>query len=192
MSLLPNVITHNYDPARGPFRNICTLAADEAERILDEIRKTGRRRLKPNYLQRRFATEGWLYEERTRKLGKPRLAHPIYCFLGDFHGIDESRPRSIRLPLAAFSQEAITFTYPDSMTSLPLATLVEHHNDRKPYHGHVFTLDEIAAVVSEYGLPGTEYDRSATRYDTFIEVQIWDDRPLREYLKGLSPVPALR
>lgn len=173
---------HNYDPIRGPFRNICTLACDEAERILDEIRKTGKRRLKPNYLQRRIATEEWLYAERTRKLGALRLAHPIYCFLGDFHGTDATRPLSIRLPLIAFSREAITFTYPDSMASLPLATLVEHYSDCRPYHGQVFTLDEIEDVVSEYGKPGAERDRSASRYDTFIEVQIWDDKPLREYL----------
>ncbi len=111
-----------------------------------------------------------------------QLAHPIYFFLGKFHGIDASRPLSIRVLLTVFSQEMITFTYPDSMASLPLATLIEHHSDRRPYHGQVFTLDEIEDVVSEYGVPGEEGNPTASRYDTFIEVQVWDDRPLREYL----------
>jgi len=186
MPLFPTIITHNYDPARGPFRNICTVTCDEAELILDEIRKSGKRKLKPNYLQRRITTEEWLYAERTRKLGAPRLSHPIYFFLGDFCGTDATRPLSVRLPLVAFSREAITFTYPDSMTSLPLATLVEHQDDRRPYHGHVFTLDEVQDVVSEYGMPGEESDHSASRYDTFIEVQIWDDEPLREYLPSIG------
>jgi hypothetical protein len=182
---LPANITHNYDPDRGPFRNICTLSGDEAERILNEIRATGKRNLKPNYLQRRLATEEWLRAERTRKLGRPPLAHPIYCFLGDFDGVDSSRPLSIRIPLASFTREAITFTYPDSMASLPLATRDEHRGDRRPYHGHVFTLEEIEEVVAAFGMPGAGHGRPASRYDTFIEAQIWDDRPLRDYLPTL-------
>jgi hypothetical protein len=58
----------------------------------------------------------------------------------------------------------ITFTYPDSMTSLPLATLIEHREDRKPYHGQVFTLDEIERVVAEYGMPGTAIGRISLRH----------------------------
>jgi hypothetical protein len=184
MSLLPPIITHNYDPAHGPFRNICTLEYDEAERILEAIRRTGNRKYKPNYLQRRISTEEWLYAERTRKLGKPPLAHPIYFFLGEFHWTDPARPLSIRIPLIEFSRQTITFTYPDSMTSLPLATLIEHQKDRKPYHGQVFTLDEIENVVSEYGIPGKVIDRAGSRYDTFIEVQIWDENPLRKYCRS--------
>lgn len=183
MSLLPSILTHNYDPARGPFRNICTLAYDEAEHILEDIRMTGKRKYKSNYLQRRIATEEWLYAKRTRKLGEPQLAHPIYFFLGEFYGTDPARPLSIRIPLTAFSRQMITFTYPDSMTSLPLATLIEHQEDRKPYHGQVFTLDEIESVVAEYGMPGNAIDGAGSRYDTFIEAQIWDENPLRRYCR---------
>jgi hypothetical protein len=185
MARLPAIITHNYDPDRGPFRNICTLSGDEAERILDEIRATGKRNLRPSYLQRRLATEEWLRAERTRKLGPLPVAHPIYCFLGNFDGVDSSRPLSIRIPLATFAREAITFTYPDSMASLPLATRDEHRGDRRPYHGQVFTLEEIEAVVAAFGMPGAGPGQSAHRYDTFIEVQIWDDKPQRDYL----PIP---
>lgn len=182
MALLPSVITHTYDPARGPFRNILTLAYDEAERILEDIRQMEHRKYKPNYLQRRIATEEWLYTERTRKLGKPQLRHPIYFFLGEFYGTDMARPASIRIPLIEFSHQAITFTFPDSMTSLPLATLIEHQQDCQPYHGQVFTLDEIESVVSKYGMPGSAIDGAKSRYDTFIEVQIWDENPLRKYV----------
>lgn len=182
MTRLPANLTHNYDPERGPFRNVCTLSEDEAEHILNEIRASGRRNLKPDYLPRRLATEAWLRAERTRKLGRPRLAHPIYCFLGDLDWVDASRPRSIRIPLAALTREAVTFTYPDSMASLPLATRAEHRAERRPYHGHVFTLDEIEDVVMTFGLPGAGHGQAASRYDTFIEAQIWDDRPLRNYL----------
>lgn len=185
MALLPSVITHTYDPARGPFRNILTLAYDEAERILEDIRQTGHRKYKPDYLQRRIATEEWLYTERTRKLGKPQLKHPVYFFLGEFSETDPARPASIRVPLIEFSRQAITFTFPDSMASLPLATLTEHQQECQPYHGQVFTLDEIERVVSKYGMPESApesaIDGAKSRYDTFIEAQIWDENPLRKY-----------
>jgi hypothetical protein len=191
MTLLPANVTHNYDPDRGPFRNLCTLSKDEAEQILNEIRAIGKRNLKPNYLQRRLATEEWLRTERTRKLGAPLLTHPIYCFLGDFEGVDSSRPLSIQIPLKAFAREAITFTYPDSMASLPLATCEEHRDERRPYHGHVFTLDEIEDVIATFGMPGAVQGQPSSHYDTFIEAQIWDDRPLYDYLPTLYRRDAL-
>jgi hypothetical protein len=176
---LPKIITHNYDPARGAFRNICDLPEAEAERILYEIRASGKRRVRANYLVRRRATEAWLLTERTRKLGRPRVARPIYFFLGDFaDGQDPSRPQSIRLPLAMFSSEMVTFTYPDSMASLPIATREDHAAIRRAHHGQVFTLEEITKLVAMLGMP----DKSSSSHDRFIEVQVWDDEPIRAAL----------
>ena len=179
--VLPDVITHNYDPARGALLNICDLAAADAEAILRDIAASGRRFVRQTYLAKRLATERWLLAERTRKLGPPRLAHPIYFFLGDFgDGWDASRPESIRLPLAAFSPDMLTFTYPDSMASLPLAA----GEGRRPYHGEVFTLEEIRQVVAAFGCP----DKHAPGADRFIEVQVWDERPL----DGVRPARSVR
>ncbi|WP_422366068.1 hypothetical protein [Pelagibius sp.] len=184
MYSLPDVITHNYDPDRGAFRNICNLPPWEAETILSEIRNTTQSSPKENYLRRRLRTERWLYAERTRKCGKPYLKHPIYFFLGDFaDGRDPARPESLVLPLASLPPEVLTFTYPDSMASLPLATEAMHSDDRKPYHGQVFTLAEIKAVVAQFGVPSSHGLTAAPDvYDRFIEVQVWDDRPLRQFL----------
>jgi hypothetical protein len=184
MESLPDAITHNYDPARGVGRNICHLPESDAERILDEIRRSGSRNIKPDYLKRRMATEDWLISERQRKLGKTRLERPIYFFLGDFaDGTDPSRPASLIMQLKAFPPNTLTFTYPDSMASLPIAINDEHHPHRKAYHGQVFTLDEIRLVASEFGLPGDRWMTDPTmKYDKFIEVQVWDDRPIRECL----------
>lgn len=179
MTDLPKLVTHNYDPARGPFRNLCALPAVEAERILDEIRASDRRTIKVDYLARRHATEEWLYAECSRKLGVPPRRHPIYFFLGDFaDGLDPSRPNAIVLPLVSLPPAAITFTYPDSMASLPLGTRKYHVAERRPYHGQVFTLDEIRQVVETFGMPNRNGD-SSTCFDRFIEVQLWDDAPLR-------------
>ncbi|XGV94695.1 MAG: hypothetical protein ACAF41_18345 [Leptolyngbya sp. BL-A-14] len=49
-----------------------------------------------------------------------------------------------------------SFTYPDSMPSLAISTDTIGRADsyRKPIHGQVFTLEEIAEVVREYGMLG--------------------------------------
>ncbi|CAN7165327.1 hypothetical protein LJR009_000215 [Bosea sp. LjRoot9] len=181
---LPDVITHNYDPDRGRFQNLCNLPDDEAEGILAAINASGRRAIKSNYLTRRRQTESWLLSERTRKLGTPYLRRPIYFFLGDMaDGADPSRSASVVVPLAAFTDDMLTFTYPDSMASLPFGTRAEHIRERKPYHGQVFTLGEIRSVVSRFGMPATVGRRDpAAASDRFIEVQLWDDRPLQTML----------
>ena len=186
MALFPKVMTHNYDPARGAFRNLCALPEAEAERLLDEIRATGKRRIKANYLRRRLEVEDWLLRESRKKLGPTSLERPIYFFLGDFaDGRDLSRPKSFVILVAAFSPGVLTFTYPDSMSSLPIALRDEHLPHRKEYHGQVFTLDEVEDVVARFGMPGDRWRTDPSmRYDRFIEVQVWDDGPIKRRLHG--------
>jgi len=181
---MPTVMTHNYDPQRGSLQNLCSLSRADAEALLSEIRYSGRSGLKLNYLERRLATERWLLDERTLRLGAPRLRHPLYFFLGDFaDGLDPSRPASLVMPLAVLPADTVTFTYPDSMASFPLHTEGRDVRERKPYHGQVFTLAEIEQVVATFGLPGERWKTDPSmRHDRFIEVQVWDDRPVRDYL----------
>lgn len=188
MEPFPEIITHNYDPGRGPCRNICALPDADAERILDAIKGAGGRSIKPDYLARRRATEEWLIQERRRMPGTPALARPVYFFLGDFaDGKDASRPASLIMALRAFPPDTLTFTYPDSMASLAIASSREHDPHRKPYHGRVFTLAEIRAVVADYGMPDCRSKTDpALCYDRFIEVQVWDDAPIRAYLAAPS------
>lgn len=185
---IPSVVTHNYDPKRGSFRNICELEREQADAILIEIAASGTRTIKADYLSRRLATEAWLRSEKQRKLGQTRLERPIYFFLGDFaDGLDPSRPMSIVMPLAALLP-AVTFTYSDSMASLALATRDDHLAQRKDYHGQVFTLREIEDVIAKHGMPGERWrNEPSMRYDRFIEVQIWDDRPLAQFLADERP-----
>jgi hypothetical protein len=186
MNAFPKVVTHNYDPARGACRNLCALPEAEAEAVLDDIRASGTRSIKANYLRRRLATEDWLISESKRKLGPVPLERPVYFFLGDFaDGQDRSRPQSLVMPLAAFSPEMLTFTYPDSMASFPGAAKPDQV--RNDYHGLVFNLDEIMDVVVRFGMPGDRWKTEPSmQYDKFIEVQVWDDRPVRKMLAALA------
>ena len=139
MTTFPTAITHNYDPVRGAFQNICSLSKVEAESILNEIRATGKANLRGYYLQRRLAVEEWLIEESKRKLGRTPLSRPVYCFLGNFDdGRDPSRPVSQVLPLALFPPDTLAFTFPDSMASFSIADRDKHPAGRKEYHGKVY------------------------------------------------------
>lgn len=178
----PAVITHTYDPRRGPLRNLCALPDAEAEAILRELRTAGRR-IKPDYLQRRRSVEAWLLAEAGRKIRDVRLPRPLYFFLGAFDdGRDPARPAALVLPLALFGAEMLTFTYPDSMASLPLGRCARHRDLRRPHHGQVFTLAEIRALVAREGLPDPAARGAAAHpYDRFVEVQVWNDGPLRSH-----------
>lgn len=186
-NILPNIITHNYHRDGVLLANVCDLPFAEAEAILARRREAGGRLLKANYLQRRLQTEAWLIEERGRLLGSTRRNRPIYSFLGDFaDNTDPERPCSLVMPLDAFPPDILTFTFPDSMASFAFGTLEKHAHERRPYHGKVFTLEQITQVVREFGMP----DRTL-HADRFIEVQIWDERPVTEFIKRglLTPAP---
>ncbi|MBB3610217.1 hypothetical protein [Rhizobium sp. BK602] len=187
---MPDKVTHTYDP-HGPFlANICDLSHEEAEKVLQRIRDTGHRAIKTNYLRRRHETENWLIRERHRLLGHTQRMRPIYFFLGNFaDGKDHSRPNSLVMPLTAFPKGTITFTFPDSMASLPIATHKKYEFERQPYHGQVFSLEEIRHVIAKFGMPNESWAVDPRRrFDRFVEVQVWDDRPIVEYLRGLEAI----
>lgn len=187
---LPAVVTHNYDPARGAFRNLCGLSDDAAEAVLASITAAGHRAIKPNYLARRRATEAWLLSERTRKIGVPKLRHPIYFFLGDMtDGADPSRLCSCVVPLERFPAYTITFTYPDSMASHLIGFREDLAGERLLPDGQLFTLAEITRLVAEEGLPGIRWQSDPRRrHDRFIEMQLWDDTPLAGLVSTGQPV----
>jgi hypothetical protein len=193
MAQLPEIITHHDDPRRGLCQNLCNGPGADAEGILAEQRASLRAsgqpgRLKENYLERRTRVEAWLLAGRTRQLGKPAREHPIDFVLGHMaDGRDPIRPRSLQVPLAAFARDMVTFTYPDSMTSFEIAAQAPDGAQRRDDHGQIFTLDEIREVVAAHGLPDARGPIGASGTpDRFIEVQVWDERPIRRFLAAGS------
>ncbi|MBF2004104.1 MAG: hypothetical protein IGS49_01155 [Chlorogloeopsis fritschii C42_A2020_084] len=193
MHEFPNYITHYYEQGSDILKNICTHPDEVAEVILAHLKDTGKRTwLHPGYLEERRRVEAWLYEEFEEKGKKPYLKHPLYFVLGendDFFQkngfFSNANPAKLRLPLSLFTSNMISFTYPDSMPSLAISTLERGEAYRKPFHGKVFTLEEINDIVQAYGLPGDKWKyEEYWRYDRFIEVQIWDDRPIWNFLQS--------
>ena len=83
--------------------------------------------------------------------------------------------------LDRFDPTGISFTYGDLFPALRLA-------GQRPYWGQVFTVEEIGALIDQYGLPQEWNADGAQGPERYIEAQIWDDAPLTEYLPhGVEP-----
>ncbi len=167
---LATIATHSYDPGLPRFRNICDLPDEAAEAILARYRAVGRC-LKADYLARRRLVEDWLQAERRRKLGATPLERPIYLFLGAFaDGRDPARPASFQVPLAALPAAALTFTWGDSMDAAPPGS-----------EARLFTLAELQDEVRRRRPPTPGEPGARGGPGRFIEVQLWDRRPLAPY-----------
>jgi len=178
---LPDIVTHNYDPQRGAFRNVCDLPRAKADRILDEIRQSGQVDLKSNYLERRLRTERWLRETRQRVIGSTSRNTPIYFFVGDFDDAkDPWRSQSVQIPLSHFSENIVTFTYSDSMSCFEDRDASDCHFP--PFYRRLFTLTELKKTVQKHGMPKGGPKESSAR-KPFIEMQLWDETPLTNLIK---------
>ena len=85
--------------------------------------------------------------------------------------------RELRVPLAAFKPEIVSFTYGDAFSAM-------RYQDGKPYRGQVYTLDELSSLVSQYGVPQEWNPHGELGPDRYIEAQVWDNMPIQQFLKG--------
>ena len=96
---------------------------------MSTLQESGQRTWLPGYLEERRSAEKWLYSELVKKGKQPHLKSPLYFVLGEcddffkeggfFSG---ASPENLQLPLSLFDSNMISFTYPDSMPSLAIAT----------------------------------------------------------------------
>jgi hypothetical protein len=141
------------------------------------------------YLQIRKQVEEWLRSEFIAKGGKPQASCPIYMMLGRSKWIETmldattlATTLEIQVPLSAFGECDVSFTYPDSMVSFLLANEKESEYYLPDYHKKVFTLSEIRSIVEANGLPGEKWGMSLRpSVPNYIEAQVWKHEPLMEY-----------
>lgn len=192
MYSIPDYLTHYYEQGNIRLKNICNYDNDEAQAVLTNLSESGQRTwLHPGYLEERREIESWLYNDFVNKGKKPYLRHPIYFVLGEHDDLfqkggffSSTNPIKLKIPLSLFDSEQISFTYPDSMPSFNIPRVERGKPYLKPFHGQVFTKDEINEVVQTYGLPGDRWKvEEAWRYERFIEAQIWDVRPIEKFLE---------
>lgn len=190
-------LIHLYQRGAQPFRSLSALSDAEA---LDRMRALyvegsvfwERFKEPAGYWQARKLVEGWLRREFIAKGGRPQSEYPIYMVWGRskwmqtaMDAVTQATTVEIQVPLSAFQENTVSFTYPDSMVSYILDQQRDPAYYLPEYHGRVFTFAETRAIVEANGLPGyrwgTELPSGLANY---IEAQVWDHEPLRAYVRG--------
>ncbi|MEW6469981.1 MAG: hypothetical protein AB1458_13720 [Bacteroidota bacterium] len=185
--LIPDYLTHYYLPDRKPFLSLSDLDEENLERVLSGLKQKAergetKRGFATWYVEERKKTELFLRSEFINKGGKPQRQYPIYFVLGksDCQKNRDPAQAELRINLSDIPKDVISFTYPDSMATMILKNDPPY---RQPYHGRLFTYAEILDVVRKYGFPRDEAARTSKfLYPNYIEVQLWSDEPVREFL----------
>ncbi len=181
MRPLPDFLSHYYEAADGPFRNLSDLAFSEAEGVLNKIREGGEGRFASQRAADYLAVRRNL-EDRVRRLfaakgGCPERERPHYLVLGSCPWLLTWYPqgRELRIPLAAFAAGIVSFTYGDTFPAM-------RYHDGRRYRGQVYTLAELPDLIERYGLPQEWNPDGQHGPDRYIEAQVWADEPLLPYL----------
>jgi hypothetical protein len=174
---IPDFLCHYYEASDGPLRNLSDLPELEAEAILQQIRRKGDRfasQRKDDYLAVRAGLESHVRALFIAKGGRPKRLRPHYFVLGECAWLKSWYPHGceLRVPLTVFKVENVSFTYGDTFPAM-------RYMDGKPYRGKVYTLDELPALVEQFGLPQVWNVDGKGGPDRYIEAQVWDDEPLR-------------
>jgi hypothetical protein len=184
--MVPDFLSHYYERADGPFSNLSMLPLEQAERILEEIRRNGNRfasQRANDYLTKRLELEIKIKQQFEEKGGKPNLSRPHYMILGTCPWLKGwyVDGQELQIKLASIPKECISFTYGDSFPAM-------NYKDGKPYRGQVYTLNELGKIIQRYGLPQEWNPDGKGGPERYIEAQVWDDAPLKEYLCTTHPV----
>lgn len=198
MGFVPDFVTHYYRASRRPFLNLSDL--DDAEGMLIMLNMIDERRLglqhRPfgaSYLEMRRVAEARLRGMLEASGGIPRREAPHYFVLGEspwFRGLAEDMAE-IRLPITALPEAQTTVTWGDSFSVTATTRDFGLHYEPRPYHGQLYRLSDIPALVDAYGLhvaPAGEYGglshglAPTAGAEPFVEVQLWSDEPVRSWL----------
>lgn len=151
---IPKFLYHYYELKNGPFRNITEYGFEKAERVQNQIIEGFNSKRPDNYLDLRFSLEKRIKKKFILKGGKPNRNDPFYLTLGECNWAKSwyVNPGVIKIPLADFKTEHISFTYPDSMVSFQFYDQPKLEAYRKECNGQVFVLNEINDLIKVYGL----------------------------------------
>ena len=144
----------------------------------------GLRLLKKGFAAQR--SEGYMtirteLEQRAREMfihkgGEPVMRYPHYMTLGPCDWLNEwyETPAALAIPLDAFSEKHISFTYGDLFPTM-------RYKDGKPYREQIYTKSEIIDMIATYGLPQQWNNDGRNGPERYIEVQIWDETTIMQY-----------
>lgn len=187
-------LIHIYRRSAEPFRSLSALSDEEALAHMHNLYMAGaifweRFQDPAQYLHARRQTEHWLRQAFVAKGGRPQAAYPIYMIWGRTQWMESvvddatlTTTAEIQVPLALFQETDVSFTYPDSMVSAMLAHQKDPRYYLPEYHGQVFTLAEMRAILEINGLPGERWGNNLPpSLANYIEAQVWNHTPLHAY-----------
>ena len=176
---------HYYDKTIGPFKNLSDLSDEEANRILLDMRDS-RPYSQPAqrdvlYMKRRRQYEKLAFDKFVAMGGKPERTSPHYMVVEYCKWLSEWYQNSgfVMLPIEKFDKSTISFTYSDMQQNFGPLT---DENDR-PYRGKLFSYEQILKVIEEFGLPQEWNPDGELGPERYIEVQVWSDKALSDFLK---------
>jgi hypothetical protein len=176
----PEMIVHYYEASQGPFRSLSDLPLQEAESILQRIRQEGiafASQRSTDYLDIRKSLEERIRRLFIEKGGQPKRLRPHYFILGHCDWVKSwyCDGQEVQVLLKTVNPHVISFTYGDSFPAM-------RYQDGKPYRGQVYILEELPALLAQYGLPQVWNPEGKSGPERYIEAQVWDNEPVRGYL----------
>ncbi len=174
---------HYYDSKVGAFRNLSDLPSNEANRVLDMIKKN-----KPNtlcakrqdtYIQDRLHYEEILRELFIKKGGRVERKAPHYMVVEHSPWLSTwyEDVSYIKIPIEEFDLNTLSFTYGDSHP-----TFSPRVNDGKEYRKKLYTYTEILKIIKKYGLPQDWNNDGKYGPERYVEVHIWSDETVKKYI----------
>jgi hypothetical protein len=192
-----NFLTYYYTKGTPPFRSLSALPDDQAIPIMKALYAEfegsilfERFKDPARYLHNRKQTEQWVREAFMAKGRNPQTVYPIAMVLGNSPWIEKHAPGDpetrgkICIPLSALQEDDVSFTYPDSMVSHWLGQEKPPEYYLPDYHGRIFTLSEILAIVETRGMPEERWQVNLPSHlGSYIEAQVWNHKLLQVYTK---------
>lgn len=174
---------HYFDRKIGSFRNISDVGQDEAQRILDDIKKNKPdsfcAKRQASYIQDRLRYEKILREEFLKKGGKIQRDVPHYMVVEACPWLNTWYEETdyIKIPIEEFDVNTISFTYGDSHP-----TFSDRVNDGKEYRKKLYLYDEILEIIDKYGLPQEWNSDGQHGPERYVEAHIWSDETIKKYI----------
>ncbi|KUP20519.1 hypothetical protein [Paenibacillus sp. DMB5] len=178
-----DMLYHYYEKALGPFRNLSDLPAAEAEEVLGAIRREKEvmaSRRPEGYLERRRELEQLARELFTAKGGNPVRTVPHYMVFGECDWLKSwyAEGESVQIQISSFDPGTLSFSYGDLFP-----TFSPRVQDGREYRSQVYTYCEILQLIEKYGLPQIWNKDGTGGPERYIEVQVWDDGPLKTMIE---------
>lgn len=174
---------HYYDKRIGPFKNMSDLSVDEANNLLNNIKREKPDSMcakrQDNYMELRLYYENILREEFLKKGGIIEREVPHYMVVEACDWLNSwyEEPEFLKIPIEEFDLKTISFTYGDSHP-----TFSDRVNDGKEYRKKLYTYDEILKVIDKYGYPQQWNKDGQYGPERYIEVHIWSNKGVSKYI----------